>query len=383
MIFLAINVFVPKFHTDEILEEIRLCLDKGWTGVGFKTVEFEEKWKEYSGVKNAHFLNSNTSGLHLAVRVLKLKFGWKDGDEIITTPFTFISPNHAILYENLKPVFADVDEYLCLDPKSVEKRITPKTRAVMFVGVGGNTGQYEEIIRICKKHNLKLILDAAHMAGTKFNEKHIGPEADVVVFSYHAVKNLPSADSGMICFADSSLDKEVRKQSWLGINKDTYQRFNETQSSYKWRYAVDEIGFKYHGNSVIAAIAIVQLKYLEEDNARRVEIAMLYDKLLSGVNGVEVVKVAPNCKSSRHLYQICVKNRDDIVQHFYENEIYPGVHYIDNTDYPMYSYGKGTCPVAHKKSAEVITLPIHLNLTDDDCKRIVDVLKSGLKKFEN
>src|ERR1039458_3343476 len=112
----AINLFVPNFRVDEVLQEIKICLEKGWTGFGFKTVEFEDKWKEYTGLPNAHFISSATAGLHLALHVFKKKFNWADGAEVITTPVTFVSTNHAILYENLKPVFADVDDMLCLSP---------------------------------------------------------------------------------------------------------------------------------------------------------------------------------------------------------------------------------------------------------------------------
>ena len=143
-----LNLFVPKFRNDEIIEHITECLDKGWTGLGFKTVEIENKWKEYTELPHAHFINSNTSGLHLAIKILKDSNKWNDGDEIITTPMTFVSTNHAINYENLNPIFADVDDNLCLDPKSVEGLITKKTRAVIFVGIGGNTGQLNEIINL-------------------------------------------------------------------------------------------------------------------------------------------------------------------------------------------------------------------------------------------
>lgn len=377
---MSINVFVPKFHTDEILSEIRECLEKGWTGLGYKTLEFEKKWTEYTGFKHAHFLTSNTVGLHLAVHILKKKFGWHDGDEIITTPITFVSTNHVILYENLKPIFADVDDYLCMDPNSAIKKITSKTRAIMFVGIGGNTGQYEKIVDICRRKNLKLILDAAHMSGTKLNGVTPGNDSDVVVYSYQAVKNLPTSDSGMICFHDAELDKLSRKLTWLGISKDTYQRFNGKEGSYKWKYDVEDIGFKYHGNSIQAAIGLVQLKYLDEDNKRRREIASLYDKLLSNIKEVEIIKIAPGCESSRHLYQICVDRRDEIIQHFYEHDVYPGVHYIDNIEYRMYSYAEGTCPHARVKSNKLITLPIHLKLTDADVEKVVDILKSGISK---
>ena len=135
-----IQLFVPTFRTQECLEQIRECLDKGWTGLGFKTVQMEEAWKKYTGLPHAHYLNSATVGLDLAVNILKEQNGWDDGDEIISTPMTFVSTNHAVLYNNMKVVFADVDEYLCLDPKSVEERISEKTKAVIFVGLGGNTG---------------------------------------------------------------------------------------------------------------------------------------------------------------------------------------------------------------------------------------------------
>lgn len=221
---MSIQLFVPSYRIDECLKEVRECLEKGWTGLGFKTVEFEKAWANYAKLPHAHFLNSNTSGLHLALYILKTRLGWDDDDEVITTPFTFVSTNHAILHARLRPVFADIDDYLCLDPSSVASRITSRTRAVMFVGVGGNTGQYDKIVDLCRESGLRLILDAAHMAGTRVGGWQVGPEPDAVVFSFQAVKNLPTADAGMICFKDGEDDDRVRKLSWLGISKDTYTR---------------------------------------------------------------------------------------------------------------------------------------------------------------
>ncbi len=378
---MSINVFVPKFHTEEILSEIKECLEKGWTGLGFKTNQFEEKWKEYSGLPFAHFLNSNTSGLHLAVNMLKNRFGWKDGDEIISTPITFVSTNHAILYERMKPVFADVDEYLCLDPEDVKRKITSKTRAVMYVGIGGNTGRLDEIANICRENKLKLILDAAHMAGTYYHGHHVGGEADVTVFSFQAVKNLPTSDSGMICWMDEEMDAWCRKLTWLGISKDTYARFNKNEGSYKWKYDVPDLGFKYHGNSIVASIGLVQLKHLDEDNAYRNKLAGIYSDLLKNNSSIRIVTIAPHCISSRHLFQIRVNRRDDIMQYFYDNEIYPGVHYLDNTVYPMYKYAHGTCPNAAKASGDIISLPLHLNLSEEEVREVVKVLMEARDKF--
>lgn len=367
---MSTQLFVPTFRVDECLEEIRECLEKGWTGLGYKTVAFEERWKEYTGLSHAHFLNSATAGLHLAVRILKDEEGWQDGDEIITTPLTFISDNHAILYENLTPVFADVDEYLCLDPVSVEEKITERTRAVIFVGIGGSTGRLEEIVKLCKKHDLRLILDAAHMTGTRYKGQPVGKEADVAVYSYQAVKNLPTADSGMICFRSEHYDALARKLSWLGINKDTYARTNG-KGAYKWKYDVEYPGFKYHGNSIMAAIALVQLKYVDIDNAYRRQLCSWYDEAFRQAHDrVRPVPLPPHCESSRHLYIIEVDNRDELLLALNESGIYPGVHYRDNTCYGLYAHAHGSCPKAHRLSERILSLPLHLRLTKEDIDHV-------------
>lgn len=367
-----IQLFVPKFRVDETLEAIRPALERGWPGMGYLTLEIEKEWKSYTGYSHAHFLNSNTSGLHLALEVFKRKHGWADGDEVITTSLTFVSSNHAILYSSLTPVFADIDESLCLSPESIKTVITPKTRALIYVGVGGNPGRYKEIVELCRKHNITLILDAAHMAGTKNPDGgHVGVDADVAVYSFQAVKNLPTADSGMICFAEEADDEHARRLSWLGINKDTYAR-SSSAGTYKWQYEVDELGYKYHGNSIMAAIALVALKYLDEDNARRREICDFYTSQLADNPSISVVHHAEEFESSRHLFQIRVPNRDRVLGLLNEMGIYPGVHYRDNTDYSLYSFGAGKAPLAHSACDELLSLPLHMSLSDADLLRVTE-----------
>jgi dTDP-4-amino-4,6-dideoxygalactose transaminase len=369
-----LHLFVPVFRVDECLAEIRECLEKGWTGLGFKTTEFEEAWKRYTHLPHAHFVSSATAGLHLAVRLLKERFGWHAGDEIISTPLTFVSTNHAILYEGLKPVFADVDEYLCLDPDSVAERTTPRTRAVVFVGLGGNAGRLDAIAAFCRDRGFKLIVDAAHMAGTRLHGRHIGAEGDASVFSFHAVKNLPTADGGMVCFADAELDAAVRHWTWLGIDKDTFSR-TYSNTTYKWHYDVEHVGFKYHGNSIMAALALVGLKYLDADNACRRQLAAWYDEGLDGAANIETVPVAPGCESARHLYQVLVDNRDEVMVALNERAIYPGVHYQDNGRYAMYA-DQPPCPRARRASDRVISLPMHLRLERGDVQRICEALRA-------
>lgn len=371
---MATQLFVPAFRIEECLAQIRECLEKGWTGLGFKTVEFEKAWSDYTALPHSHFLSSNTVGLHLALHMFKTKHGWNDGDEVISTPLTFVSTNHAILYCNLQPVFADVDDHLCLDPEDIERKLTPKTRAVMFVGIGGNCGQYQRVVELCRRRGLCLILDAAHMSGTRIAGKQVGGEADCAVFSFQAVKNLPTADSGMICFREADDDARARKLTWLGISKDTYAR-TSMQGSYRWMYDVEEVGFKYHGNSIMAAIGLVQLRYLDRDNAYRRQLALWYQEELGHTDVCRTVSVAAGCESSRHLFQILINNRDELIAALHEHDIYPGVHYRDNTDYRMYAYASGSCPKAHQASSQLLSLPMHLGLTFGHIAEIAAVVR--------
>lgn len=375
---MSIQVLKPKFHIEECLEAVRECLEKGWTGMGFKTVQFEEEWRKYTGHEFAYFLNSNTAGLHLAVKILKMQNSWVDGDEIISTPITFVSTNHAVLYENLHVTFADVDEYLCLDPVDVEKKINKRTKAVIYVGYGGRVGQLDKIIDICKKHNLKLILDAAHMSGTRVNGVYPGTwdGIDVAVYSYQAVKNLPTGDSGMICFNNEESDKLARQLAWLGINKDTYARSNK--GTYAWKYDVDYAGYKYNGNAIMAAIALVQLKYLDGENIRRREIVEMYNQAFSSNNKIKIVKANYPDECSYHIYELIVPDREALLGKLAENDIYGGVHYRDNTEYSMYNYANGSCPYAHSISQHLITLPLHMWLTDEDVLTIINCVNEFL-----
>ncbi len=390
-----IQVLKPKYRTKEILKEIQECLDTSWTGMGGKAIEFEEEWKVYTDLPHAHFLQSATAGLHLALKVFKEKYGWEDGDEIITTPLTFVSTNHAIMYENLKPVFADVDDSLCLDPDSVLSNITDKTRAVMFVGIGGNIGQYDKIREICNLQNIPLILDAAHLAGTEttrvypqyqaMKQSQVGWDADVSVFSFQAVKNLPTADSGMVCFRDEEDDKKARRLSWLGIDKSTYDRYNK--GTYNWKYDVPDVGYKYHGNALMGAIGLVQLKYLAEDNQYRNLLSESYDYYFNILN-LESIQGVKNTLvegvHSRHLYPIRIKKglRDFVMEELSKRDIYCGVHYLDNTQYPMYNYAHGTCKNAHQISSELISLPLHLHMSNSDIRRVVEEIADILPEYK-
>jgi dTDP-4-amino-4,6-dideoxygalactose transaminase len=299
---------------------------------------------------------------------------------LLSPSLTFVSTNMVMLYENMLPLFCDVDESLCLDLKDMEEKYEQnkdKVKGIMFVGLGGNVGQFDSIKKWAKERNLPIILDAAHMTGTRVNGLHVDPEVEAVSFSFQAVKNLPTGDSGAICFRDKEDDVLVRKLAWLSISKSTFDRSSNV-GAYKWKYSVDDIGFKYNGNSIMAAFALVGLKYVDKDNAYRRQICSWYDQILLSSPKIKTVKHA-NCESSRHLYQVIIENRDEILMALNQMGIAPGVHYICNTEYEPFKYGKGTCPKAEHYQDRILSLPLHMGLTKADVDFVASSLNSLVK----
>jgi dTDP-4-amino-4,6-dideoxygalactose transaminase len=240
----------------------------------------------------------------------------------------------------------------------------------MFVGIGGRVGGMNDIAAYCRERGIKFILDAAHMAGTKLHGTQVGQDADAVVFSFQAVKNLPTADSGLLATKDEKLYLKAKALSWLGIDKDTYTR-SSREGTYKWEYDVPDVGFKYNGNSVMAAMAIVGLRHLDEDNDRRRKILEMYQSAFRGKPINVVVEPSSAVSASAHLAQILIDDRDAFIDFMAEAKIYCGVHYLPNNEFAMYKKFNRT-PVASYLARRIATLPCHLGLSDNDVQRVID-----------
>lgn len=370
---MTIQLFKPKFRTNKILKNLRQVFDIGWTGIGFKTNEFEEKWNSYTKLKHSIFTNSATAGLHIACETFKINNLWNEDSEIITSPISFVSTAHSILYSKLKLVFSDIDYTGTLDPNKIIHKINKKTKAIIFVGLGGNIGNLDKIANIAKKFKIKLIIDAAHMAGSFYKKKHVGYQGDAVIFSFQAVKNLPTGDSGIINFKNKKDFNLAKKLSWCGIDKDTFSR---GRKSYSWEYNVSHLGYKYNGNSIMASIALTNLEYLNLDNKKRNFLSDVYYKYLSKNSNIKIIN--HKLGSSRHLFSILVNKREKVIKILKKNNISTGVHYKSINEFSFYkkNYSYENLEVSKIFSKKLLTLPLHCYLNTKDIKNICSILNN-------
>ena len=299
-----IPVFKPCYDHQE-LEALREPFESGWIGLGPKTKEFEERFAAFLGAPYATAVNSATSALHLAMKVADV-----EGAEVITTPMTFVSTNHAILYCGGIPVFADIEpDTLNIDPRDVERKVTPRTKAIVVVHYGGHGCDMEAILGIARRHGLKVIEDAAHACGGQYRGQMLGTLGDFGCFSFHAVKNLATGDGGMIVSRDEADATRMRRLAWLGITRGTWDRVEG--KGYSWEYNVEELGLKCHMNDITAAIGLVQLSKLERTNGRRRYLAERYTRLLTGVDWIETPVEKEYTRSAWHNYVIKVADPAD------------------------------------------------------------------------
>lgn len=361
-----IPVFKPCYGKEE-LEALKEPFESGWIGLGPKTKEFEKKFAAYIGVKYAVATNSCTASLHLAMRVMGVK-----NREVITTPMTFVSTNHAILYCSGNPVFADIyPDTLNINPERIKELITKKTSAIIAVHYGGHPCDMDVINEIAQRHGLVVIEDAAHACGGEYKGRKTGSLGDIACFSFHAVKNLATADGGMVTTNDPEIYSRLLKLRWLGISKDTWAR-EDKDNKYSWYYNVEEVGYKYHMNDIAAAIGLVQLGKLDKMNDRRREITKKYNEGFTDLDWIEIPVVKGYAKSACHNYVIKTEERDRLNSYLQDKGISTGVHYIPNNHYEMYKDCRGETPVCEDVWTKLLTLPLFPDLTDAQADMIIE-----------
>ncbi len=363
-----IPVFRPCYDEEEF-NAVKEVLKSGWIGLGPKTKEFEERFAAYIGVKYAVAVNSATAALHLALKVLDI-----EGAEVITTPMTFVSTNHAILYNKAIPVFADIDaDTLNISPDAIKRLVSEKTRCILVVHYGGYPCDMDEIEAIAKKQNLFIVEDCAHACGAQYGEKKVGSIGDLGCFSFHAVKNLATGDGGMITTNNDKYYERLIRLRWLGITKDTWER--DKYSRYSWYYDVSEVGYKCHMNDIAAALGIVQLSKLEKLNKIREELTNLYNRLLKDIPEVKTPVLKSNRKSAYHNYVIKAERRNELNQYLTEEGISTSVHYFPNNHYAIYERYRSETPISDDIWKKILTLPLFPDLKIEDVYFIADKIK--------
>ena len=352
-------------------------IDHGYLGMGRFVKDFEDRLKEYLGTKHVVCVNSGTAALHLALMAI----GLKPGDEVLVQSLTFVASFQAITAAGGRPVACEVVPETCtIDLKDAEKRITPKTKAIMPVHYAGRTGDLDAAYDFAKKHGLRVIEDAAHAFGTTYKGKRVGSMGDVVCFSFDGIKNITSGEGGAVVTGDDRVTEFVKDARLLGVHRDTEKRYKGMRS---WQFDVTHQGYRYHMSNLFAAIGIVQLERLEpEFKPARQRLAKRYHKELRELSDEKGLCPFPDDYDTivPHIYPVRVLNgrRDELKEYLEQNGIECGIHYFPNHRLTYFNTGS-ELPITDMLYSELLTLPLHPALTEGEQNYIIEKIKEFMK----
>jgi len=372
----------PSIGEEEITEVVE-TLRSGWLTTGERTARFEQQFQNYIGARHALAVNSCTAGLHLALAAL----GIGAGDEVITTPLTFCATINTILHVGAEPVLADVLPDGNIDPESIAQRITPRTRGILPVHLGGLPCRMDQIYQLARRHNLVVIEDAAHATESRFGKQAPGAESpagssDAAAFSFYATKNMTTAEGGMVVTNRPEVADRMRVLCLHGISKDAWNRYSEKGN---WYYEVLEPGFKYNLSDVQSAIGIHQLAKVERFHALRAAYSGIYSRRLADC---EEVETPPDCSYGRHawhLYTLRLRpetlaiGRDEFIVELRNRGVGTSVHFIPIPLHPFFrsraELPQNQCPAAMALYPRLISLPLYPGMSIDQVIHVADSVK--------
>jgi perosamine synthetase len=356
---------ITSLEKQEVLE----VLDSRHLSQGKKVEKFESLIKNYIGSKHAIAVNSGTSGLHLIVKSL----GLKEGDEVITTPFSFIASSNCLLMEKVKPVFVDVDEKTFnLDSDLIEEKINENTKAILVVHIFGHPANMEKINEIAKKHNLYVIEDACEAIGAEYKNKRVGNFSDASVFAFYPNKQLTTGEGGMILTNNDNIARLCKSMRNQGRN--------ETGEWLKY----ERLGYNYRLDEMSSALGVAQMMRIEEILKKRQKVVDMYLEKLKDISGVIVPYVSNDVKMSWLVFTIRVdeKIRNNVLQYLQDKGIgcrnyFPSIH-LEPFYKELFGYKKGDFPISEKISNQTINLPFYNNLKEEDIKIVVGELNNAI-----
>ncbi len=346
---------------------------------GPKITELEKKLCELTGAKYAVVCSNDTAALHIAC----MAAGVSDGDEVITTPITFLASANCALYCGAKPVFADIDEKTYnMDPKAMEQAITPKTKAVVAVDYTGQVVDLDAIMEICHRNNIVVIEDAAHSIGTKYKGKPVGSIADMTTFSFHPVKTVTSGEGGAVLTDNEELYRKLLLHRSHGMTREQSQMTRESEGG--WYYQMIDMGYNYRMTDMQAALLISQLDKLPMFSARRKEIVARYNEAFAQLPELVVQEELEGSDSTRHLYILRINpeklsiDRRQFFDAMAAENIMCNVHYIPIYLQPYYEklgYKPGLCPKAEKLYQGMMSLPLYYAMSDQDVEDVIAAVR--------
>lgn len=355
----------------EELSKVQEAFNYGYFGLAYNVQKFEQDLAQFIGSSSVVAVNTGTSALHLALEAC----GITSGDEVIVPSLTFVASFQAITQTGAKPIACEVDpDTLLIDIEDVKRRITSKTKAIMPVHYGGSICDMDILLKLKEDLGIRIIEDAAHAIGSIYKGKMVGSFGDITCFSFDSIKTITCGEGGAIVCHDPQLDKNIRQKRLLGISRETYSKDWRERG---WFYQVEQQGFRYHMSNINAAIGIVQLKKIREFIQCRRNICTRYIKELSYLPWIEV-RAADYNSIAPFIFVIKVKNglRDNLMAYLKENMIESGVNYIPNHMQPFYRDADINLPVTEQIFNEILTLPLHCDLTDQDVDKVIQTIKS-------
>lgn len=370
------KIFYGHQYIDEAdIQAVVDVLKSDYLTCGPKIEELEQRLCQVTGAKYAVVCCNGTAALHMACQAA----GVSAGDEVITTPITFAASANCALYCGARPVFADInDETYNIDPASVEALTTEKTKAVVAVDFTGQSVELDRLLAHCKKKNLVLIEDGAHVIGTSYKGKKNGSIADMTTLSFHPVKTVTGGEGGAVLTNNEEYYKKLLLFRSHGITRDTALMEHEPDGP--WYYEQIALGMNYRMTDMQAALIISQLDKLPAFSARRKEIVKKYDEAFSRLPQLFVQKEIPESDTTRHLYILRIRPEKLTIdrKRFFEalaaENVCCNVHYIPTYYFPYYEklgYHKGLCPKAEKLYEEIISLPLYYAMTDRDVEDVI------------
>lgn len=377
--------FHKSWLEEEEHREVEDTLNSGWLTTGPKAQKFEEAFKDYIGCKHAVALNSCTAGLNLALTVQN----FAEGDEVITTPMTFPATTNVILLQRLKPVFADIEPgTLTIDPRKIEAKITPRTRAIIPVHFAGHPCDMTPIQELADRHKLVIIEDAAHALESGYKGKKIGNLGNATAFSFYANKNITTGEGGMLVTNDDALAETIRIMRLQGISRDAWKRYGKSGFSH-WEHTL--AGHKCNMSDLNASIGMHQIKKVERFMTLRKKYVSMYDRAFADVAELETLAVRDYATHAHHLYVISLHlerltiDRDGFLDAIQSTGIGVALHYVALHLQPYYVKNFNTkpqdFPIASNYSERVITLPLYPKMSSADVERVIGTVKDLIKKF--